>query len=128
MRRNRAVERDGWAKLTVVDRRGEDVGRSGLFSSVFVDAAREVTRSDRRVVCVLNRIGRARLLGCRTCGTVVGCERCGAAVRLTDSLELVCDRCGASRPPICLECGSTALSVLRPGVTARRRGARGVGP
>jgi len=112
--------RNGWAPLVIVDRRDEDPGRGGLFSSAFVDAARQTARSGARVVCVLNRTGRARLLACRSCGTVTTCERCEAAVHLTDRLDLVCDRCGARRPSICLVCASTALSLLRPGITRAR--------
>ena len=104
----------------VVDRRDEDVGRSGLYSSTLVDAVRATARSGRRVVCVLNRTGRARLLACRSCGSVAECERCDAAVHLTDQLDLLCDRCGTRRPSICLHCGSTALSLLRLGVTRAR--------
>lgn len=115
-----AGARNGWAPLVIVDRRDEDPGRGGLFSSTFVDAARETARAGSRVVCVLNRTGRARLLACRSCGTVTGCERCQAAVHLTDRLDLVCDRCGERRPSICLHCGSTALSLLRPGITRAR--------
>ncbi|UDY36203.1 hypothetical protein [Dermatobacter hominis] len=112
--------RHGWAPLVVLDRRDEDVGRSGLFSSRLVEAVRETARAGDRVVCVLNRTGRARLLACRSCGTVTTCERCEAAVHLTDRLDLVCDRCGERRPSICLVCGSTALSLLRPGVSRAR--------
>ena len=108
VRPTRDAERAGWAPLTVVDRRSEDIGRSGLFSSTFVDVARETARSDRRVVCVLNRTGRARLLACRSCGAIAECENCGAAVHLDDTLALVCQRCdgvvhrsasSARRPP-----------------------------
>lgn len=112
--------RHGWAPLVVVDRRDEDVGRSGLFSPTFVEVARDVLGSGGRVVCVLNRTGRARLLACRSCGTVTTCERCDAAVHLSDRLDLECSRCGARRPQVCLPCGSTALSLLRPGVTRAR--------
>ena len=45
----------GQAPLVVVDRRDEDVGRSGLFSPTFVEVARDVLGSGGRVVCVLNR-------------------------------------------------------------------------
>jgi primosomal protein N' (replication factor Y) len=117
---SRADERVGWARLEVLDRRDEDVGRSGLYSSALVAAVREVARAGERVVCVLNRTGRARLLACRSCGTVARCERCEAAVHLTDELDLVCGRCGTRRPSICLHCGSTALSLLRLGVTRAR--------
>jgi primosomal protein N' (replication factor Y) (superfamily II helicase) len=116
----RSVERRGWAPLTVVDRRGEDTGRTGLFSSRLVDDVRETARSGRQVICVLNRTGRARLLACRSCGTIAECEVCGAAVHQDDQRRLVCDRCEAVRPAVCLECGSTALSLLRVGVSRAR--------
>lgn len=112
--------RHGWAPLVLVDRREEDVARSGLYSSVVVDAIRRTARSGSRVMCVLNRTGRARLLACRSCGSTVVCDRCDAAVQLTDLLELLCGRCGQRRPGVCLHCGSTALSILRPGVTKAR--------
>ena len=116
----RSAVRRGWAPVVVVDRRGEDLGRTGLYSPVTVAAVREVARAGGRVACVLNRTGRARLLACRSCGVVVDCERCGASVRLTDEQMLACGRCGAERPPVCLRCGSSALAVLRPGVSGAR--------
>ncbi len=117
---SRSERRAGWSPLTVVDRRGEDTGRSGLYSSRVVDAVRETARSGRRVVCVLNRTGRARLLACRGCGTIAECDACGAAVHLDDDGVLVCPRCDARRPMVCIECGSSALSNLRQGVTRAR--------
>ena len=115
-----AVRRSGWAPLTVIDRRGEDSGRSGLYSSRFVTAAREVARDGGRVVCVLNRTGRARLLACRSCGTIAECEVCGVAVHQDDRGRLVCGSCGLVRPAVCAECGSTALAGLKLGVTRAR--------
>ncbi len=56
---DRAVEREGWARVEIVDRRGDDP-RTGLWS----------TRSSRRcatrprALCILNRTGRAKLLAC----------------------------------------------------------------
>jgi primosomal protein N' (replication factor Y) len=67
-------------------------------------------------VCVLNRTGRARLLACRSCGTLAECERCGSSVHQDDRRMLVCTRCGIERPGVCLECGSSAMSLLRLGV------------
>lgn len=116
----RSVQRSGWAPLDVVDRRGEDVGRTGLYSSRVVEAVRETARSERRVLCVLNRTGRARLLACRSCGSMAECAVCAAAVRQDDDGRLVCDRCGASRPGVCAACGSGALALLRVGVTRAR--------
>jgi primosomal protein N' (replication factor Y) len=115
-----AARRSGWAPVTVIDRRGEDSGRSGLYSSRLVEMVREVARADGRVVCVLNRTGRARLLACRSCGTVAECEVCGTAVHADDRGRLVCSSCGTERPAVCLECGSGALSALKLGVTRAR--------
>ena len=119
-RLGRLEERSGWAQLTVIDRRGEDTGRTGLFSSQLIEMIRETARSGERVVCVLNRTGRARLLACRSCGTLAECEQCSAAVFQDDSGQLVCNRCSHTRPAICLDCGSMALSNLRSGVTRAR--------
>jgi primosomal protein N' (replication factor Y) len=115
-----AVRRAGWAPVTVIDRRGEDSGRSGLYSSRLVEMIREVARGGGRVVCVLNRTGRARLLACRSCGSVAECEVCATAVHADDRGRLVCARCTTARPSVCMECGSTALALLRVGVTRAR--------
>ncbi len=114
---SRTEERNGWPVLEVVDRRPEPPG-SGLYSSRLVALAREAA-PDARLVCVLNRKGRARLLACATCRELVRCEACGAAV---DGLEdsLCCRRCGTIRPKVCLDCGGTRLSTLRVGVTRAR--------
>jgi primosomal protein N' (replication factor Y) (superfamily II helicase) len=116
---SRRVERDGWAALQVVDRRNEDVGRSGLFSPAFTSAVHHALERGP-VVCVLNRKGRSRLLACRRCGELARCERCEAAVRSDEEDRLVCGRCSAVRPQVCLACGSTVLRNLRMGVTRAR--------
>jgi primosomal protein N' (replication factor Y) len=108
--------RAGWAPIDLIDRRGEDSGRTGLYSSRLVTSVREVARGGGRVVCVLNRTGRARLLACRSCGTLAECERCGSSVHQDDRRLLVCTRCATERPGVCLECGSSAMSLLRLGV------------
>ncbi len=113
---SRQVERDGWPVVDVIDRRNDDIGRSGLFSDRLVQAL----RSDRRVVCVLNRTGRASLLACSRCGETARCERCDAAVATDTDLQLVCRRCGTVRPRVCLACGGTTFKNLRPGVTRVR--------
>ncbi len=115
-----AERRSGWAPVTVIDRRGDDSARGGLYTSRLVEAVRETARAGGRVVAVLNRTGRARILTCRSCGTVAGCDACGAAVHQDDSRQLVCPSCGSTRPTVCAECGSTALAVLRVGVTRAR--------
>ncbi|HYU65814.1 MAG TPA: hypothetical protein VEK09_03610, partial [Jatrophihabitantaceae bacterium] len=81
---------------------------------------RELRKPGVRVVCVHNTPGRGRILACRTCKSLVRCERCDAAVGLTDESMLRCGRCGAERPPVCQECGSSGFANLRPGVTRLR--------
>lgn len=113
---SRAEERAGWPAVDVVNMRREDP-RTGLLPPALVG----LLRSQRRVVCVLNRTGRARLLACKACGELARCERCDAAVAQPgDKAELVCARCGATRPPVCAACGSARLRALRQGVTRVR--------
>ena len=114
---SRNEERSGWPILEVVDRRAEPPG-SGLYSSRLVALARQA-EPDARLICVLNRKGRARLLACATCREVVRCEACGAAVDGVDE-GLRCRRCGTVRPKVCLACGGTRLATLRVGVTRAR--------
>ena len=113
---SRTAERQGWATIETVDRRNEDVSQSGLFTSAAVRAF----GGEGRVVCVLNRTGRAGLLSCGACRTVAACERCGASVFLDDERRLVCRQCADVRPLICASCGATAMRQLRLGVTRAR--------
>ncbi len=113
---SRSVEREGWPVVDVIDRRQEDIGRAGLFSPHLVQAL----RGGGRVVCVLNRKGRAGLLACVRCGETARCERCDAAVAVDADDQLVCRRCGTVRPQVCLSCGGTGFKNLRPGVARVR--------
>ena len=114
----RAIERRGWPTVEVVDRTGDDP-RTGLFSERLVRNLRSVLeRSDGRVVCVLNRIGRIRLLACGACGALARCTRCGGAVAQPEpGGPLRCRRCDEVRPPVCAECDAIRLKTLRIGVT-----------
>jgi primosomal protein N' (replication factor Y) (superfamily II helicase) len=109
-----SAERAGWAALEVVDSRREDP-RSGLYSSGLVS----VLRSGSRVVCVLNRKGRAQLSACDACGELATCEQCGASVAVVGE-AMVCRRCGTSRPIVCTSCGSSLFRLLRVGVSRAR--------
>lgn len=111
---SRADERAGWPPIEVVDRRKEDP-RSGLYSERLVTAL----RSGARVVCVLNRKGRARLLACTACGELARCTACGASVEQDDE-HLRCRRCATTRPPMCAVCGGQRLKNVRAGVTRAR--------
>jgi primosomal protein N' (replication factor Y) len=113
---DRTVERQGWPKVVVVDRRDEDTGRNALFSPALVD----VVRSGARVVCVLNQKGRAALLACASCSAIARCARCDSAVHRPDGDVLVCRRCQEERPVICAECGATNLKTVRMGVSRIR--------
>ena len=111
---SRVDERAGWPVVDVVDMRRQDP-RTGLLPPPLV----RLLRSARRVLCVLNRTGRARLLACKACGELARCERCDAAVGQPGD-GLVCARCGAVRPPVCASCGASRLRALRQGVTRVR--------
>lgn len=107
-----------WPRVEVVDQRDEEPGH-GLLSAALAAALRRTVERGARAVCVLNRRGRARLLACRTCGELARCEACGATVELhvgQHVQRLVCARCAASRPVVCLHCHGSTLRVLRPGI------------
>ncbi len=110
---DRATERAGWPVVEVLDRRDEDLVRTGLYSQTLVDRLRSASSA----VCVLNRTGRSSLLACRTCGTITCCERCDSAVVMAGSDHLDCRRCGLRRPVICQACGAMAMKNLRVGVS-----------
>ncbi len=138
----RTVERRAWPVVEVIDRRNDDP-RTGLFSERLVRVVREVTATPGgRLVCVVNRTGRVRLVGCGSCGELARCERCGAALELVgeprrgarggssparaphdDEVSapgLRCRRCGEERPVVCARCGATRMKALRLGVTRVR--------
>jgi primosomal protein N' (replication factor Y) len=108
----RSMERQGWPVVDVVDRRHDDPGRSGLYSARLVD----LLRAGGRVLCVLNRKGRARLLACHACGELARCEHCGGALVQSEPGTLTCLRDDRSRPTICASCGGTKMKLLRVGV------------
>ena len=115
LRRDRSIERDDWPIVDVLDRRNEDPTKSGPFAA---DLRRHID-GDRRVVCVLNRTGRARLLACAACGELVRSDDGGQIMRLVDD-ELVSADGSERRPVVCTGCGSTTLKTLRMGVERAR--------
>lgn len=108
---SRSEERRGWPLVQVADRRDEDPKRAGLFSPALVD----LVRSDRRVICVLNRKGRAKMLACSTCGELVRTENGEHLMSEVDGV-LRSDATGEERPLICAVCTSASLRRLRLGV------------
>jgi primosomal protein N' (replication factor Y) len=109
---DRNTERAGWPRMHVVDRRDEDPGRAGLFS---VPLIRRI-RSDGRVLCILNRKGRAVMLACASCGELVRSQS-GDELMVEDDEGLIANRSGEQRPRICLACSGTKLKRLRLGVS-----------
>jgi primosomal protein N' (replication factor Y) len=128
-RPDRSSERHGWPGVMVVDLRETSPGQ-GLLTEELARAVRRSVDAGERVVCVLNRKGRARLLVCVACGSPATCERCGAAVAEagsgsdseTATRRLACGQCGATRPLVCLSCHSARFKALRPGVRKLRDG------
>ena len=126
---DRSVERAGWPTVSVLDAREEDPHEGG-YPSRLVSFVREAIANgagpDRPVVLVLNRTGRARLLGCSLCRSIQRCERCGSALVQTERPAkgetgvLRCPRCEAESPAVCRSCGSARLRMLRPGVSGAR--------
>jgi primosomal protein N' (replication factor Y) len=112
-----ADERAGWPIVEVVDRSGGAPWQRSLLTSELIAHLRN---PQHRVVCVHNTPGRSRLLACRSCRSMLVCERCEAAVEQRDDGRLHCRRCGTDRPPVCQQCGSTALANVRPGVARLR--------
>lgn len=119
---SRSVERAGWPRIDVVDQRDLDPTLGPLFSPALV----RLVRGGQRVLCILNRTGRARMLACSTCSSLARCATCDAAVGQAERREdgsaeqLLCRRCGAERPVVCLDCGSAAFKQLRLGVSRAR--------
>lgn len=118
-RLDRATERQGWAPLEVIDRRDEEPGL-GLFSRRLVALVRDAG-PDHRVVCVLNRKGRARLVVCLACGEPARCQACGTGMGQGPvGAGLECQACSARREAMCQQCGATRLKGLRPGIIRAR--------
>ncbi len=123
---SRADERAGWPALEVVDRREEAPGL-GLYSERLVALLREAT-PDERVVCVLNRKGRAVLIACVACRELARCERCDGPLESggdragngASVARMKCRRCGGEQPPVCRWCGAGKFKALRIGVARVR--------
>jgi primosomal protein N' (replication factor Y) len=120
---SRREERNGWPALEVVDRRADDP-RTGLFSERVVSLVRwGGSGPRRRVLCVVNQTGRARLVVCASCGEIARCESCGGALELLKDEggeSLGCRLCGSARPVLCARCGAGRMKALRPGVSRIR--------
>ena len=108
---SRSEERRGWPILEVIDRRRDDP-RAGQWCSPRL--ARIVT-SDRKVACVINRKGRARILVCSGCGELATDGHGRPLAQEGEDLVSVTD--GTRRPVVCEHCGSTRFRRSRIGVS-----------
>jgi len=88
------VERAGWPRVQVIDRRRDPPG-AGLLSDELAGALRNASGL---AICVLNRRGRFRLLLCAPNAHVIRWDNDDA------------------RPHVCPECGASKLRVIRSGV------------
>jgi primosomal protein N' (replication factor Y) (superfamily II helicase) len=107
-------ERRSWPTVEIVDRTDEDPWKKSMVTSQLIDRIRDPRQ---RVLCISNTTGRARVLACRSCRALLRCERCDAAVGLSDDGRLTCRRCFEERPSVCQACGASRFANLRPGVT-----------
>ena len=107
----------GWPIVDVDDRTDEEPWKRSLISSPLIEQLRD---HGKRVVCVINTVGRARLLACRACRALQRCAYCDAAVAQRDDRMFECRRCGTTRPAVCQQCGSSAMALMKPGVSRLR--------
>jgi primosomal protein N' (replication factor Y) len=114
LRLERSVEREAWPIVEVLDRRDDDPAKAGPFAERLNSFIGE-----GRVLCVLNRKGRARLLACAQCGELVRTEDGGRPMVLLDD-RLESPDGSEHRPVVCAHCGSTTLKNLRVGVERAR--------
>ncbi len=109
-----SMERAGWPRIDVVDRRADAPGLGLLGSGIGADIDRALADGGR-ALCILNRRGVARLLACGACQELARCAGCGAA--LADaSGALRCQRCGVVAARRCATCGHDDLRPRRLGV------------
>ncbi len=106
-----------WPKIEILDRNKDEAWSTSLISSELISELRD---SSRRVVCVHNTKGRARLIACAKCRSILRCEKCDAAVNQRDKETLECPRCTTTRPVVCQACGSSSCALLKPGVSRLR--------
>ncbi len=118
---SRSQERAGWPIVGVIDRRSGDSSQGGLFSAELAELLRTTTG---RVLCLLNRKGRAQMLACGSCGELVRSATGDQLMKEIDG-QLVAKGLGPdepteTRPLICIRCSGTKLKRLRLGVSRAR--------
>jgi len=110
-------EKRSWPAIDLVDTGEQEPWKRSLVSSTLIE---ELRNTSRRVVCVVNTKGQARLSACRSCRAIARCAECDAAVVEVEEGALSCPRCSARRPRLCASCGSNTLARVRPGTSRLR--------
>ena len=105
------AEREAWPRVQIADRRLDDPAMGDWCG----EGLTELLRSDRTVVCVLNRKGRARMAYCASCGELAVSRRSGRPLRL-EQRQFVDADTGATRPAVCEACGAAKFRRVRVGV------------
>ncbi|MBI4882851.1 MAG: hypothetical protein HY826_02205 [Actinobacteria bacterium] len=113
----RTIQASQWPLIEIDDRGEVEPWKRSLVGSSLIRALRDPAK---RVVCVLNTVGRARLIACRSCRNLQRCEHCEAAVRQRDDAMFECPRCNTVRPKVCQVCGASAMALVKPGVARLR--------
>ena len=114
---DRERERRAWPRIDVVDLSEQEPWKRSLVSSELIAELRD---ESRRVVCVVNTKGQAKLSACRNCRALARCAECEAAVVEFESDVFACPRCDARRPRVCAACGSTTIARVRLGTSRLR--------
>jgi len=119
--RTEALEHESrmWPRLVVADLRATDPRERLLTSQLAAQAHRALDEPGDgvRVVVVLQRLGGARLLACRSCGSLAVCEAHGLALHAVGD-GLGCAQGCTAHPKLCVACGAPALRAVREGITS----------
>jgi len=107
----RQAERASWPTIEIADRRAEAPSAGEWCSEPLTRALRQ----GKRVVCVINRKGRARFAYCGQCGELARSEVTGQIMGLDREL-LIDALSGETRPAVCADCGSTRFRRVKLGV------------
>jgi primosomal protein N' (replication factor Y) len=98
-------------RVTIVDTRSEQ-GRGGILARPLVEAIRRHLRGGGRIALFVSRVGYARVLVCRECGSALRCPRCEIPMPYDgDTRTIQCRVCGtvAPAPDVCPRCKGVAL-------------------
>ena len=112
---------NGWARVSVVDRRSSDP-HEGVLSKQAVLLAHQALAGEEpvAVLVVLQRLGAGRLFACKKCGELARCTQCGQGEEEVEG-KLSCRERHVVRENFCLQCGATNLKRIRSGVSTLAR-------